>query len=345
MSGRRRLYLDDGPGEARGVVTLDGLPERLLIRRVTDRVEHQPGARLVGRVRRIEKSLATAFVDVGAPPDGVLALTGDAAKLSEGSRIEVEVASPPRQDKGAVLRLLGGGEGGPRLIAPAPELEAELTAFAPGEPIVSGRDARQAADEAEDAALAVGHPLPGGGSLSIEPTAALVAIDVDVGRTPGDPRRAARRANREAITAAARLLRLKGLGGPVVFDLAGKGRDGDALKATAGTAFAPEGDGVVFGPITRFGLWPMTLPRLAAPLAERLCDRGGSPTVATLAFRLLRAVEAAAGPGQRVEAGAAPIVAEMALALSPVLLERIGPRFLIHTDPSLRPDQFKVASL
>ena len=30
----RRIYLDKGIGETRGVVTLDGRPERLIIRRV-----------------------------------------------------------------------------------------------------------------------------------------------------------------------------------------------------------------------------------------------------------------------------------------------------------------------
>ena len=33
MSARRQAYLDASPGEVRGVVTLDGRPERLLIAR------------------------------------------------------------------------------------------------------------------------------------------------------------------------------------------------------------------------------------------------------------------------------------------------------------------------
>ena len=345
MNGRRRLYLDDGPGEARGVVTLDGLPERLLIQRIGDRPEHRPGARLLGRVRRIDRSLATAFVDLGVEPDGVLPLTGEAARLAEGARIEVEVASPPRQDKGPVLRLIGAGEGEPRPVRTAPSLREALLALAPGEAIIGGPDARVAADAAEDVALAVVHSLPGGGAISIEPTRALVAVDVDVGHTSGEARRAAVRANREAITAAARLLRLKGLGGPVVFDLAGKGHDGEALKAVAEIAFAPDGAGVAFGPITRFGLWPLSLPRRAAPIGEQLCAPDGRISDLTLAFRLLRAIESAAGPGQRVTARATPHVAELALANQTAQLDRIGPRFHIEADATLPRDQFRIQSL
>ena len=342
MIRTRRLFLDDGPGEARGVVTLGGLPERLLIVRITDQPEHRAGARLLGRVRKIERPLATAFIDLGVEPDGVLPLAGEALRITEGARIEVQVLAPPRRGKGAVLCLAGAGEGEPRIIGAAPDLEAVLTAIAPGVPIIRGADARIAADAAEDAVLSIVHPLRGGGNVAIEPTRALVAIDVDIGAASGDPRRAATRANREAIATAARLLRLKGLGGPVVFDLAGKGHDGDALRAVAQEAFAPDQPGVAFGPISRFGLWPMGLPRRVAPVIELLTDPDGQPSMETRAFRLLRAIEGAAGPGQRVSVRAAAGVAELANSFSHLLLDRIGPRFHIEADPSLASDQFRV---
>ena len=314
------------------MVLLDGRPERLLIERAADQPHHRPGARLAARVRRVEKPLATAFVDVGAEPDAVLPLVGEAARLAEGARIEVEVVSPPRRGKGAVVRLVGPAEGEPRLLSPAPALIDRLTAFAPGEDIVQGETARGAAEVAEAEALAILHRLPSGGSISIEPTRALVAIDVDVGPAAGDARRAAVRAHREAIAAAARLLRLKALGGPVVIDLAGKGHDGEALKQAAAAAFAPDQPGAAFGPITRFGLWPLVLPHRAAPIAEILCTAEGVPTDATLALRLLREIEAAAGPGLRVEAHAAPEIAAAAGGISPYLTQRIGPRFRIVPD-------------
>ena len=61
----------------------------------------------------------------------------------------------------------------------------------------------------------------GGGDIAIEPTRALTAIDVDLSdRKGGDAKRVTRQANLAALGMAARLLRLKGLGGIVVIDLA-----------------------------------------------------------------------------------------------------------------------------
>lgn len=338
----RRLFLDDGPGEARGVVTLHGRPERLLIRRITDKPEHQPGARLFGRVRTVDRALGIGFIDLGSEPDGVVPLTGEGSRLAEGARIEIEVVAPPRLEKGPVVRVIGPAEGAPGLLVSAPGLEAQLAACAPGVPVVGGPQAREAADLAEETALAAAHRLASGGTLWIEPTRALVAIDVDVGSAIGDARRAATRANREAIMLAATLLRLKGLGGPIVFDLAGKGHDGEALKTAAEAAFSPNQPGVAFGPISRFGLWPLVLPRREVPTAERLCDPAGRLTVESLSFRLLRAIEAAAGPGQRVEARAALSVAAVATSLRSVLLDRIGPRFHIEGDPDLDLESFEI---
>jgi len=313
---------------------LDGRPERLLIERVTEAPAHRPGARLVARVRRVDTSLAMLFLDTGSEPDAVLPRVGDALSLTEGARIAVDVVSPPRRGKGAVVRLIGAAEGEPRLLSPAPSLVDRLAGFAPGVEVVTGRPAREAAEVAETEVLAILHRLPSGGSIAIEPTRALVAIDVDVGSAAGDARRAALRANREAIAEAARLLRLKALGGAVVIDLAGKGHDGAALKQAAMAAFAPDQPGAAFGPITRFGLWPLVLPHRAAPVAEILCTAGGVLTAETRAFRLLREIESAAGPGLRLEARAAPEIAAAAAGLTSYLRERIGARFRVVADPA-----------
>src|SRR5205085_11837263 len=126
----------------------------------------------------------------------------------------------------AVARELGRGGGAPRLLAPPPEVEAILRAIVRDVDLVEGPEARAAADEAEAEALETVHPLPGGGALAIEPTRALTAIDVDLGERKGaDAKRVTRQANLSALTEAARLLRLKGLGGLVVVDLVGRGHD------------------------------------------------------------------------------------------------------------------------
>jgi len=63
----RRIYLDRGIGETRGVVTLAGRPERLIVRRDDDDPRLLLGARLVARVASIERDpvLVTQPTDKG----------------------------------------------------------------------------------------------------------------------------------------------------------------------------------------------------------------------------------------------------------------------------------------
>ena len=179
------------------------------------------------------------------------------------------------------------------------------------------------------------HALPGGGVLAVEPTRPLTAIDIDLGATKGqDAKRVTRQANLAALGMAARLLRLKGLGGIVVIDLVGRGHDGAALLAAARTAFAPDNPGVAIGPVGRFGTMELSLPRRTQPLLERLCREDGALTDRTLAQTLIRRiqVEAAAQPGARLLARCAPGVAAAAAPLGVRLAERIGARLSIVAD-------------
>jgi Ribonuclease G/E len=344
---RRALFLDDAPGERRGVVMLDGRPERLVISRSDDIPAQQPGARSVGRLRRIDRALACGFVDLGEGPEAVLPLTGPARGLAEGAAVEVEVISQARWDKGAVVRLAGPAEGAPRLLEPAPPLDRTLERIAPGRPIATGAAAREAADLAEDAVLAVEHALPGGGVIAIEPTRALTAIDVDLAATAGDARQAARRANLAAIAEAARLLRLKSLGGLVVFDLVGARHDGEAIAQAARTAFEPDQPGVSIGPVSRLGLFQMALPRRGRPVRETLVGADGRLTSATVALRVLRGLEreGRADGGARLLARCAPAAAAAASPYVSDLVNRIGRRFEIRPEPGFAHDQIQIGAL
>ncbi|MDR3514023.1 MAG: ribonuclease E/G [Caulobacteraceae bacterium] len=340
MKGRR-LYVDRSPGETRGVVTLDGRPERLLIDRPDDVAVQRYGARAVARVARIDRSLASAFLDLGEGPQ---AMTPLAPGLVEGGAVEVEIAGEARAGKGAVARLLGPAEGPPRLLAAAPGLAARLAALAVGAVVVEGPEAREAADAAQDAALSPEHPLPGGGSIAVEPTRALTAIDVDLGARTGDPRRIARAANLAAIVEAARVLRLKGLGGLVVIDLVGRGHDGAALSAAAKAAFAPDEPGVSIGPISRFGAFELVIPRRWRPLAEVLCDSDGRLSAESRGLAVLRALERAAlaDPGGRIVARAPADVVLAAGRHINVLTARVGARVELRPDPALAADRFEI---
>lgn len=323
----RRFYLDRGIGETRGVVLLDGRPERLLIARDGDPVVTAAGARSVARVRKVDRTIGVAFLELPQKHDAVLPLKPDMERFGEGAALEVEVRSEPREGKSAVVRLIGLAEGAPRLIAPAPGVEDELRFLAKEGRLVEGPVAREAADEAEAEALETIHPLPGGGSVAIEETRALVAIDVDLGERPGsESKRAARQANLAAFTAAARLMRLKGLGGLVVFDLVGRGHDGAAMLAAARLAFAPDNPGVAIGAISRFGTMEMTVPRRRRPVVERL--RG--PTADAL--RLVRALEreGRASPGARLVARCSPETAKAVSIYDAALADRLGRRFVVE---------------
>jgi Ribonuclease G/E len=332
----RRIYLDRGIGETRGVVTLDGRPERLLMRRDDDDPRLILGARLVARVASLEAALGTAFLDLGGGAEAILPFRPDARPV-RGEALEIEIRGEPRRGKLAVARAIGAGEGAPRLIAAAPDLAADLEALVHGAKLVEGRAARDVADEAEAEALEAVHPLPGGGDIAIEPTRALTAIDVDLSdRKGGDAKRVTRQANLAALGMAARLLRLKGLGGIVVIDLVGRGHDGNALLAAARAAFGPDNPGVSIGPVGRFGTMELSLPRRTRPLAERLCRDDGALSDRTLAQQLIRRLqaEAAGAPGARLAASCSPAVALEAAPLAARLAEQIGGRFTITPDPS-----------
>lgn len=148
----RRIFLDRGIGETRGVVTLDGRPERLLIHRDDEDERLNLGARMIARVANVEPAIATAFLDLGGGLQAILPFKPD-AKPVRGAAIEIEIRGEPRDGKLAIVRGLGPGEGAPRLLSAPQDLAETLRAFARDELLIEGREARAAADEAEAEAL------------------------------------------------------------------------------------------------------------------------------------------------------------------------------------------------
>jgi hypothetical protein len=344
----RRLYLDVAAGETRGVVTLDGRPERLLISRDDDLAVQALGARAVARVRAVDRANALAFLDLGAGPDAIVNVTKDQGPLVEGQALEVEIRAEARRDKGASVRLIGPAEGPPRLLAPAPSLQEQLLGFAPGAAIRDGMVARSVADGAQDDALSTVFPLPGGGSVSVEPTRALIAIDVDLGSRPGaEAKTATRAANFAALGVAARVMRLKGLGGLVVIDLVGRGHDAPALLSAARVAFGPDNPGVALGAVSRFGTLELTVPRRARPAIDILTAGAGAPSPLTRSLAMLRALEreAVADGGGRFEAVASPEVARAAAPALATLVARLGARLAVRGEPGRGDDRSEVARL
>lgn len=151
-------------------------------------------------------------------------------------------------------------------------------------------------------------PLPCGGTLRIEPTAALVAADVDAGpAAPG-------RANAEAAAALARHLELRGLAGIVVVDFVPDPDDfrSRRLSKAVDAALAEDPALPQVAGWTRLGLLELTRRRGAPPLADLLCDSAGRLSAETVALEALRRAlrEAAASPAGRPLLQAAPEVVD-----------------------------------
>jgi Ribonuclease G/E len=332
MSGRA-FFIDRCVGETRGVVTLDGRPERLLIARDGEAAATLLGARCVARVRTVDKAIGAAFLDLPGGEEALLSLRPDEVPPVRGAVVEVEIRTESRRDKLATVRLIGEAKGEPRSLEAAPDIESELRALAKDGKLVEGFGAREAADAAQAEALETIHALPGGGNIAIEPTRALISIDVDLGGRGGsDSKRAARQANLTALGMAARLLRLKGLGGLVIFDLVGRGHDGKAIDGAARAAFGPDNPGVAIDKISRFGTLTLTVPRRRRPVLDVLLGPDGALSPLTGALDLARAFErqGRASPGGRLVGLASPAVLAAFEPLSAALADRLGARFSVE---------------
>lgn len=343
---RRASFIDRGLGETRGGVLLDDRPERFFVVRDDAPQRLRLGARLRARVRHVEPQLGIAFLDLGEGAEAILPFKPD-ARPRQGEALEVEIRAEARAGKLATLRALGPAQGEPALLTPAPDLAEVLAGYVGDEDPIMGAEARALADEAETEVLETVHTLPGGGTIAIETTRALTSVDVDVGdRKGGEVKRVTRQANLAAITEGARLLRLKGQGGLVVFDLAGRGHDGTALMNAMRAAFQPDNPGVAIGPVSRFGTIELTVPRRAAPVRDTLCDAAGRLTDRSLAHRLVRRMEseAAANPGARLRIRCAPPVAEAAAPLFEELAGKIGRRFEVTPEPARARASFEVSA-
>jgi len=347
-ASERRAYLYKGVGETVGVVTLDGRPERLFVAWPSDDPLDAEGVRGVARIKSIDKTFNAAFVALPGGQDVILPLRPDMPRLVEGGLVEIEIKTASRADKAAVARFVAEGEGDPRVLEVAPTVEARLRQVVKAGSPTTGEKALLAVEAAEADALTTVFALPGGGDIAVEPTRALTAIDVDLGaRESSDSKRAARQANMAALGVAARVLRLKGLGGIVVFDLVGRGHDGQALTTAARNAFAPDNPGVGIGAISKFGTLEMVVPRRTPPILDRLLTRDGGANPRHIARRLARALEreGRADPGGRLTARCAPVVAEaFATELDAGVAERLGRRFVVESRPDWPVDRLEVSA-
>ena len=137
--------------------------------------------------------------------------------------------------------------------------------------------------------------LPSGGSIVIDRTEALVAVDVNSGGTRAkDMERIAQTTNEEAAEALARQLRLRNLGGLVAVDFIDMEREESrtAVEATLDAALTADRAPVRRGTIDRFGVLVLSRGRRGrangADLSDDGCPSCGGPIPAQRAADRVR---------------------------------------------------------
>ncbi len=147
--------------------------------------------------------------------------------------------------------------------------------------------------------------LPSGGSIVIDPTEALVAVDVNSGSTSRGKNFEASifQANIEAATELARQLRLRDLGGLIVVDFIDMRNKKHILAVEREMKVAMKKDKakVDFSRISKFGLMQISRQKLGAPIESgnyRRCEhckgRGTVRSVETLSLYYLRRIQTGA---------------------------------------------------
>ncbi|KAA2286017.1 ribonuclease E [Arenimonas fontis] len=144
--------------------------------------------------------------------------------------------------------------------------------------------------------------LPSGGSIVVDQTEALTAIDVNSARATkgGDIEETALNTNLEAADEVARQMRLRDLGGLVVIDFIdmGSGKHQRMVEERLQQALKHDRARVQIGRISRFGLLEMSRQRLRPSLGESsqvVCPRceghGRMRSVESLSLSILRLAE------------------------------------------------------
>ena len=123
--------------------------------------------------------------------------------------------------------------------------------------------------EALDAALSCAQPLAGGAHMYIEPTRALVAVDVNTG-ADGSPA-AGTKANFACAKDLPRALRVRGLGGQISLDLAPMPKkDRRGFESALRSAFKADSEETILAGWTPLGHFELQRKRGRIPLAEIL---------------------------------------------------------------------------
>ncbi len=204
--------------------------------------------------------------------------------------------------------------------------------------------------------------LPSGGSIVIDPTEALVSIDINSARATkgGDIEETALNTNLEAADEIARQLRLRDIGGLIVIDFIDMtpARNQRAVEDRLRDALAVDRARIQTGRISKFGLLELSRQRLRPSLEETsglVCPRchgtGVIRDVRSLSLSILRLIEEevlkerSAEIRARVPVVVAAFILNEKRAVLTDLEQRSGVRILVLPDPHLETPHYEVLRL
>jgi ribonuclease E len=204
--------------------------------------------------------------------------------------------------------------------------------------------------------------LPSGGSVVIDPTEAMVSIDINSARATrgSDIEETATQTNLEAADEIARQLRLRDIGGLIVIDFIDMlaARNQRAVENRMRDALKIDRARVQVGRISRFGLMEMSRQRLRPSLGETtaiVCPRcSGQGTIRdtkSLALAILRLLEEEAIKDRSAEVRAVvpvPVAAYLLNEKRPALTEieqLTKARVIVVPNPNMETPHFEVQRL
>lgn len=204
--------------------------------------------------------------------------------------------------------------------------------------------------------------LPSGGSVVIDPTEALISIDINSSRATrgADIEETALNTNLEAADEVARQLRLRDMGGLVVIDFIdmNSSRNQREVENRMRDALEPDRARVQVGRISRFGLLEMSRQRLRPSLGEtsaivcpRCAGQGTIRDVESLCLSILRIMQEEANKQKCQE-----VRATVPLVLSSYLLnekrtsladieEQSGTKVVIIPNPELETPHYEITAV
>lgn len=190
--------------KSRYAIVTPGAPGRNVARKIRDEEER-------------DRLTVLALEGMDGADEGLGLIIRSEAQGIAGDAIAAEIANM----RDLAETVLADANGAPELLVDAPSAEVEAWRDWPS-PDEVVRDAGSLEtlgfDEVLDALLQPHAALPGGSSMIIEPTTAFVAVDVNTG---GDTSFAAGlKANLAVAAELPRQLRMRGLGGQIVIDMA-----------------------------------------------------------------------------------------------------------------------------